>query len=79
MPQLYENPDHEALHTKAMKSLALETGHAFSVVKQVYEVELSRLQAGAHLKDYLLLLSSRRTRESLRGLAKADRAEALTA
>ena len=71
MPQLYDNPDQEALHLKAMKSLAIETGHEFAVVRQVYEVELARLQAGAHLREYVLLLSCRRARETLHKSAKS--------
>jgi hypothetical protein len=53
-----------------MKSLAIETGHELAVVRRVYEVELARLQAGAHIRDFVLLLSSRRARESLRKPAK---------
>jgi hypothetical protein len=75
MPQLYDNPDQEALHLNAMKSLAIETGHEFAVVRQVYEVELARLQAGAHLKDYVLVLSCRRAREALRKPAKSVRSQ----
>ena len=70
MPKLYDNPDQEALHLKAMKSLAIETGHEFAVVRQVYEVELARLQARAHVREYVLLLSCRRARETLRKPAK---------
>jgi Protein of unknown function (DUF3562) len=71
MPQLYDNPDQEALHLKAMKSLAIETGHELAVVRRVYEVELARLQAGAHVRDFVLLLSCRRARETLRKPAKS--------
>ena len=46
MPQLYDNPDQEALHLKAMNSLAIETGHELAEVRRVYEVELARLRAG---------------------------------
>lgn len=79
MPQLYDNPDQETLHLKAMKSLAIETGHEFAVVRQVYEAELARLQAGAHLTEYVLLLSYRRTRETLRKPAKPVRSQPVTA
>jgi hypothetical protein len=79
MPQLYENPDQEALHLKAMESLAVETGHEFAQVRQVYEAELARLQAKAHLTEFVLLFSYRRTREILRKPAKAVRAQAVTA
>jgi len=71
MPQLYDSTDQEALHLKAIKELAIETGHELALVKQVYEVELARLQAGAHIRDYVLLLSCRRARETLRKPAKS--------
>ena len=79
MPQLYDNPDQEALHLNAMKSLAIETGHEFAVVRKIYEVELARLQAGAHLKEYVLLLSFRRARETLRKPANSVRSQPVTA
>jgi Protein of unknown function (DUF3562) len=71
MPQLYDSPDQEALHLKAMKSIAIETGHEFALVRQVYEVELARLQTGAQVRDFVLLLSYRRARETLRRPAKS--------
>jgi hypothetical protein len=79
MPQLYDNPSQEALHLKAMKSLAAETGHEFALVKQVYEVELARLRAKANLTEYVLLLSCRRTREALRKAVKPLNAQPVTA
>ena len=79
MPQLYNSPDQEALHLKAMKSLAIETGHELALVRQVYEVELARLQAGAHVRDFVLLLSCRRARESLRKPAKSVPSQPATA
>ena len=75
MPLLYDNPDQEALHLKAMQSLAIETGHEFAVVRQVYEVELARLQAAAHVMEFMVLLSSRRAREALRKPAKSGRSQ----
>jgi hypothetical protein len=79
MPQLYDSPELEQLHLKAIKSLAVETGHDFAVVRQVYEAALDRLQAGAHIREYLLLLSSRRARETLRKPAKMVRSQAVAA
>jgi hypothetical protein len=79
MPHLYDNPDQEALHLKAMKALANETGHEFALVRQVYEAELARLQAGAHLTEYVLLFSYRRTRETLRKPAKSVRSRPVSA
>lgn len=66
MPQLYDNPDQEALHLKAMQSLATETGHELARVKRIYEFELAKLQSGAHVREFVLLLSARRARETLR-------------
>jgi hypothetical protein len=66
MPKLYDNPDQEALHLKAIKALAIETGREFALVKQIYETELAQLQTGARIREYVVLLSSRRTRETLR-------------
>jgi len=79
MPQLYDSPDQEALHLKAIKSLAIETGHELALVRQVYEVELARLQAGAHVRDFVLLLSCRRARETLRKPAKLVASQRATA
>ncbi len=71
MPQLYDNPDQEALHLKAMKSIAAETGNEFARVKQIYEFELAKLQSGAHVREFVLLLSARRARETLRQSASS--------
>jgi hypothetical protein len=79
MPQLYDSPDQEALHLKAIRSLAVETGQEIALVTQVYEAELARLQAGAHLTDFVLLFSCRRTREILRMSAKPRRSQEVTA
>jgi hypothetical protein len=79
MPQLYDNPDQEFLHRKAIQSLAIETGYPVAVVREVYEAEFSRLQAGARLSEYVVLLSSRRARETLRKRAKSVRAQSATA
>jgi uncharacterized protein DUF3562 len=79
MPQLYDSPDQETLHLKAMKSLAIETGHELALVRQVYEAELARLQAGAHVRDFVLLLSARRARETLRKPAKSVSSQRATA
>ncbi|MEK7439018.1 MAG: DUF3562 domain-containing protein [Pseudomonadota bacterium] len=79
MPRLYDNPDQEALHLKAMQALALETGHEFALVRRVYEVELTRLRTAARVTEFVLLLSSRRARETLRKPAKPVRSQPVTA
>jgi hypothetical protein len=79
MPQIYASPDAEALHLKAMQSLATETGHEFAVVKQVYEAQLAQIQPTARVAEFVVLLSSRRAREALRKKASALRSEAVSA
>ena len=79
MPQLYDNPNQEALHLKAMETLATETGREFAVVREVYEQELARLQTEAHVTEFVLLLSSRRAREVLRKPAKSGKSQPVTA
>jgi len=79
MPQLYDNPGVEELHLKAMRALAAETGHEFLFVKQIYEIELAKLQAAAHVTDFMVLLSARRARETLRTLERSIRSQALPA
>jgi len=79
MPALYDNPELEAIHHKAMQALAAETGHAFTMVKQVYETELAKLQATAHVSDFVVLLSSRKAREALRKPAASQRSQPVTA
>jgi hypothetical protein len=79
MSRLYDNSDQEALHLKAIESLALETGHELPLVKQIYEAELAQLQVGARVRDYVVLLSSRRARETLRHSSKPARAHLVAA
>ena len=67
MQSPYENRDEEALHQSAVDALALEIHQPVENVKTVYEVEFARLKARAKVKDYLALLTSRRTREKLLG------------
>lgn len=61
MPSLYRSADEEAQHLKVMRSIAVDTGHALEVVKQVYEQQLAHLSRDAHVRSYLALLASRRT------------------
>jgi len=79
MPQLYDSPELETLHRKAIQALAIETGEDLEVVKQVYEAELARLQIAAQVTEYLVLLSARRARETLRKPAKPARSQPVTA
>lgn len=79
MPPLYDSPDQEALHLNAIKALAIETGQEFSVVRQVYEHELSGLKAGARITEYVIVLACRRTRVMLRKPIKPGRPQPVAA
>jgi len=62
---LYDDTDEETLHRFAIEDLAREIQKPIDVVTRAYEHELARLKADAKIKDYLLLFTSRRTRETL--------------
>ena len=62
---LYDDSDEEALHLFAIEALAQEIQRPVDIVKHVYERELARLKTEAKIKDYLLLFTSRRARETL--------------
>ena len=63
----YEDREEEALHQSVVNALAQEIHQPVENVKMVYEVELARLKSSAKVKDYLVLLASRRAREKLLG------------
>lgn len=65
MPLHWVNPAERDYHLKAMHAIATELRTDFNIVRQAYEHELSRLQAGAKLHDYIPLLAARHTRELL--------------
>jgi hypothetical protein len=79
MSKLYDNPDQEALHLKAIQSLAVETGNDFALVRRVYEAELAQLQSAARVREFVVLLSSRRTREVLSKSSKPARSRLIAA
>jgi len=54
------------LHRYAIDALVQETQRPIEEVTQLYVDELTRLQAGARVEDYLVLLTSKHVRESLR-------------
>ena len=58
--------DFETANADAIAALANEIHHPLSVVKRAYETEFARLQAGARVTDFLVLLASRGAREALR-------------
>lgn len=61
----YNSPNEERLHLQAMQQIARESGDNLQRIRQIYEGELSRLQADARIRDYLILLTARRVREAL--------------
>lgn len=63
---LYENDKDIALHRGAIHDLSRESGLPESVIAEIYERNLSRLKKTARVKDYLLVLTRRMVRESLR-------------
>jgi hypothetical protein len=65
MIKRHEAADDANLQLNAIEQIALESGRPMSEVKRIYEAELARLKADAHVRDYLLLFASRRTREAL--------------
>ena len=65
MRSLYENRDDETLHRRAIEELAQEVDQPIAGVKAVYEGEFIRLKADAKITEYLALIVSRRTRETL--------------
>jgi hypothetical protein len=67
MQMPYEDRDEQALHESVVNALAQEIHQPVENVKIVYEVELARLKSRAKVKDYLVLLASRRAREKLLG------------
>ena len=66
MVDFYDTQDEASLHFKAMQSLVVETRHPLDEVKRVYEGEFDSLRMNARVKDYLVLLTSRKVRERLR-------------
>lgn len=52
-------------HRRAMQALSEELHVSVEMVRESYECEFDRLQIGAKVRDYLLLLTERRVRESL--------------
>jgi len=67
MQTLYEDRNEEALHQSVVNALAQEIHLPVANVKTVYEVEFARLKSSAKVKDFLVLLASRRAREKLLG------------
>ena len=65
MGGLYSDDEQEAVSLSVIAALARETSRPVDEVREVYEVEFSRLRDGARITDYLVLFASRRTRDAL--------------
>lgn len=59
----YANAVEQMNHLKAIRELAKELDTSFDVAKKRYEDEFERLQTGAKLREYLLLLTARRVKK----------------
>jgi hypothetical protein len=57
--------DEVVANIDAIASLVEETQRPLPIVKEVYDAEFARLKAGARITDYLVLLASRRARDTL--------------
>ena len=67
MPVIQAQADRneDAIHADAIASLAKETHKPLPVVKRVFEAEYARLKADARITDYLMLFTSKHTRDAL--------------
>lgn len=63
---LYENEKDVALHRGAIHDLSRASGLPERVIAEIYEQNLSDLKKTARVKDYLLVLTCRLVKESLR-------------
>lgn len=62
----YDTEIEAAAHEKAIDALISETRLPSQAVRTVYEREYERLKPSTRVKDYLLVLTVRRTKEALR-------------
>ena len=63
---LYEDDKDMALHRGAIHDLSRESGLPELVVTEMYEQNLRYLKKSARIKDYLLVITCRMVKESLR-------------
>lgn len=62
----YEDEKDLALHRGAIHDLSRESGLPERVITEIYEQNLSYLKKTARVKEYLLVLTRRMVKESLR-------------
>ena len=65
------HPDNEQLQQHAISQLAGESGQPVDIVASVYRAKLAQLSNGASVRDFLIVLAARRTREALLHAAQA--------
>lgn len=63
---LYEDERDLAMHRGAIHDLARESGLPEGVIADMYEQNLGHLKKTARVKDYLLVLTRRLVKQSLR-------------
>ncbi len=63
---MYENEKESELHSRAIETLARDTGTTAEEVVPLYEMELVKLKETARINDFLTVLVSRRVRETLK-------------
>ncbi len=63
---LYENEKEVAMHRGAIHDLSRESGLPEQEIGKIYEQNLVNLKRNARVKDYLLVLTRRSVKESLR-------------
>jgi hypothetical protein len=63
---LYEDDKELALHRGAIHDLSLESGLPEQEIGMIYEQNLGNLKRTAKVKDYLVVLTRRLVKESLR-------------
>ena len=66
MATMYSSDSEAALHEAAIDALANEMHRPTAEIKLHYERELSRLMAGARVRDFLSVCATRHLRQSLR-------------
>lgn len=63
--QLYEDEPEKMRHIHAIQTLAKDLKSSEEQISVLYEIELEKLKLHARVKDFLVLLVSRRVKEIL--------------
>jgi len=79
MKPLYQSAEEEARHLHAIRAIAAETGNGFEAIREIYEEELTLLAQDARMRDFLLVLTLRHTRQLLRRRVLKRQPESATA